>query len=85
MSYKTYIDSNGYRRFSDSDIAVHKWIAERKLGRRLKRGEVVHHIDRDKLNNHPLNLWVFPNQYAHNMIHRKDAKRYGAGYSYGYA
>ena len=81
---KYYIDNNGYRRFIDSDIPVHRWVAEKKLGRRLRDEEVVHHKDRDKLNNHPSNLWVFKNQYDHDRIHQIDAENYGAAYSYGY-
>jgi hypothetical protein len=74
---KTYIDSNGYRRFCDSDILVHRYIAGKKLGRKLRPGEVVHHKNRDKLNNSAENLWVFRNQYEHNRTHRYDSKRYG--------
>lgn len=35
-------------------------VAERMLGRKLKPGEVVHHIDGNKRNNAPENLMVFP-------------------------
>lgn len=29
---KTYITKGGYRRFKDSDIYVHRWIAEKNWG-----------------------------------------------------
>ncbi len=54
-----YYDKKGYRRFSDSGTPIHRWVAEDKLSRPLRRGEVVHHMDRDKGNNDPDNLWVF--------------------------
>lgn len=56
---KTYIDSRGYRRFKNSGSYVHRWVAEKYVvGRRLRRGEVVHHLDGNKLNNDPDNLEV---------------------------
>lgn len=33
-------------------------VAERKLGRKLKKSEIVHHKDRNKRNDHPSNLKV---------------------------
>lgn len=79
---KTYIDENGYRRFSDSDKLVHRWASEKKLGRKLKSGEVVHHKDRNKQNNSLSNLWVFRNQDEHDKVHKKDARRHGKAASY---
>lgn len=78
----TYIDDNGYERFSDSDYPVHRWVAEKKIGRKLKKGEVIHHKDRDKKNNHPSNLHVFPNQSAHDRVHKYDVYRFGKKASY---
>jgi len=37
---------------------LHKIIAEWKISRKLEKGEVVHHIDGNKLNNDPRNLEV---------------------------
>ena len=79
---KTYINRNGYRCFKGSDRPVHQYVAEKKLGRPLQAGEVIHHKDRNKLNNSPQNLQVFSSQRAHFLIHLKDAKRYGASFSF---
>ena len=68
---KTYIDNNGYRRFRDSNKLVHRWVMEKKLGRKLKNREIVHHIDRNKLNNSPENLEVFSSQEEHEGHHNK--------------
>jgi len=72
MLSKTHKDGNGYLRFNDSDELVHRWVAEKKLGRKLNPGEVVHHRDRNKLNNSPSNLWIFRNQDEHDEVHEID-------------
>jgi hypothetical protein len=70
---RTYIDDRGYRRFSESNYLVHRWVAGKKMGRKLGRREVVHHIDHNRLNNSPENLYACRNQYEHERIHEKDA------------
>jgi hypothetical protein len=57
-------------------------MAEKKMGRKLRREEVVHHIDRNKLNNYPDNLYVCRNQEQHDYIHWIDAQRFGWDASY---
>lgn len=63
-----YIDQFGYYRFKNSGKLVHRYIAGKTLGRRLYNSEVVHHIDRNKRNNRPENLYVCsPDE--HHVIH----------------
>lgn len=50
-------------------VHEHRLVAEIMLGRKLKKGEVVHHIDLDKRNNSPENLMVFANQADHAKWH----------------
>ena len=67
----------GYKKFANSGISVHRYVAERKLGRKLRPGEVVHHINRNKKDNRRSNLWVFSSQEAHDKTHRRDKKKFG--------
>ena len=50
---------------------VHIRVAEEKLGRRVGKSEVVHHIDEDKTNNDPSNLLVFRTKGDHTLHHAK--------------
>lgn len=41
------------------------------MGRPLRDGEVVHHVDGDPQHNHPANLWVLSSQRAHMVVHQR--------------
>jgi len=74
---KFFKDRKGYKRFSDSGIPVHRYVAAKKLGRNLKKREEVHHKNRNKTDNRRANLWVFPSHKKHDSAHRRDKKRFG--------
>ncbi|MDR2784191.1 MAG: HNH endonuclease, partial [Treponema sp.] len=65
MARKTFVNRNGYRQFKGSRKLVHRWVEEKKLRRKLKHDEVVHHKDGNPLNNSLSNLRVYPNQSIH--------------------
>ena len=68
---ETYIDENGYKRYSDSNKLVSRWVAEKKLDRELYDEEVVHHKNRNKLDNRSGNLRVFGDQDEHESYHEE--------------
>ena len=47
----------------------HRVVAEEILGRKLKPGETVHHMDGNKRNNRPENIRVFRSQSEHAKFH----------------
>ena len=55
---------------------THRVVAEQMLGRPLKKGEVVHHIDCNKRNNAPENLMVFSSQSEHVKWHAEHDRRW---------
>jgi hypothetical protein len=65
---EVYLDKEGSCRFRDNNRLVHHEVAELKLGRKLKSGEEVHHIDGDRKNNNPFNLQIVKKE-EHKQIH----------------
>ena len=75
------IASNGYILIRvgvghpDADVRgyayEHKLVAQQKIGRKLRKGEQVHHKDHNKENNDPDNLEVVESLAHHKVLHRK--------------
>lgn len=51
-------------------VREHRLVMEQKIGRRLKPGEVVHHIDGNRSNNDPDNLELFASNGEHLRVSR---------------
>lgn len=71
-SPKTRI-KNGYEQILGNDGIwrnKHTLVAEQKVGGKIGKDRVVHHIDGNKRNNNPANLWVLPRWY-HSLMHLK--------------
>ena len=75
---KRYI-TNGYYQYYIPDhhlanksglVYEHMMVAEDMLGRKLKEGEVIHHKDRNRLNNSFDNLMVFKTGGDHTAFHQ---------------
>jgi len=56
-------------------IHIHRIVAQELVGRPLKKGEVVHHIDGDPHNNDTVNLMVFKSQADHMAYHMQLARK----------
>lgn len=72
----TFIDRWGYVQVKTSDkpgamayTSQHVMVAQAALGRPLLEGEVVHHVDGNKQNNQPDNLFVC-SRSDHRKLHR---------------
>jgi len=82
MSKKISVDEKGRPRFKDSRKLVSRWAAGKKRGRRIGKGEVVHHIDGNPLNNDPRNLRPM-SRSAHSRLHARERRKRETGGSLG--
>jgi len=79
---KAFIDRFGYwclikkgKNGKRQNIRVHTLIAEKILGRKLDRNEIIHHINMKTTDNRHKNLLICDNGY-HRGLHSKMAKKY---------
>lgn len=74
---KPFTISNGYvfLRMNGQYINRAKMVMEQQLGRSLKPGEVVHHVNGDKQDDRPENLQLFANRSEHVRFHHQDRGR----------
>lgn len=56
---------------TDVSVAPYRKIAAKCLGRSLRLGEIVHHVNGDHSDNRPENLQVLPSHSAHVRLHRE--------------
>ena len=78
-----YIDPQGYVRAYRPEhphanpqgyVQEHRVVMEEKIGRQLKRIEIVHHINRIRDNNDPNNLMLFANHSEHTVFESRQRK-----------
>lgn len=69
--YKVVYFPDHPRAWSTGYVYIHVIVAEKKLGRYLKKGENVHHIDGNRLNNNPNNIEVL-SKTAHHKKHAQE-------------
>ena len=67
--YKLLYKPNDILSDKNGIVKEHRFIASRKLGRKLLPTEVVHHIDGNKFNNLESNLMVFRTNADHSAFH----------------
>ncbi len=71
-----WIDASGYVRVK-VEIGAGRWrlehvlVMESRLGRKLLKGEIVHHIDGDRQNNSDSNLYLCRDNQHHMEIERQ--------------
>jgi len=81
-----FVDGDGYVRVLPPDgyqgkrvhggryVHEHRLVAEQYIGRLLADGEVVHHRNRNRADNHAVNLVLLPSVSAHRRLHVAERK-----------
>jgi hypothetical protein len=69
MSPRTYFETN--RPGTQTSVRGHTLVVEKALGRSLRRGAEVHHVDGDGANNEPSNLVVCHDHAYHALLEQR--------------
>ena len=67
---------NGYKLVHDPGYKRYRYEHRVAVGK-LKRGQIPHHKDFNKLNNDPSNFIIFPSQSEHAKFHHEHSEKYG--------
>ena len=67
--YWTVYNEDHPRKLNNGRVFEHILVAEKKLGRSISRKEPIHHIDFDRLNNDPDNLFICKSNSEHMKSH----------------
>ena len=71
-----YPDAAGY--IAKANVRQHRYVMERKIGRKLRKSEEVHHLDNDKTNNKPENLVLCSSHAEHMRLYHPIRVKNGA-------
>jgi len=67
---------NGYKLVYDPGTNKYRYEHRIAVGK-LKKGEIPHHVDYNKLNNDPSNFKIFESQSEHCKFHHEHSEKYG--------
>ncbi len=56
-------------------VYLHRIIVEQSIGRSLRLGEIVHHLDEDKTNKSPENLVICSSASVHKRYHIRSLRQ----------
>jgi hypothetical protein len=68
-----------HRSLATGYVYHHILVVEAAMGKPLRKGHVVHHVDGNKSNNVPSNLVVCQNQRYHKLLHSRAKSIIGCG------
>jgi len=77
-----FIDGYRAKVFEDEIFWLHRYIAEKALGKKLPAGAEVHHYNGNRYDNRSFNLVICPSKEYHELLHERAKKVFGTENSY---